>query len=77
MYWAQYYDLRQRADGSKHYVEAVGSDQLAHLDGRLSSPNMERVAREIGTRRGYDGFRVYRGPRYTQGHAMMAAVRPL
>lgn len=51
------------------------------LDGRLSSTNMERLAYNTCKDRGYDGYRVYRAPKYDKynpdGFAMTAAVKPI
>lgn len=71
-YWAQFYHLR---DGK--YVEAVGSDQVAIMDGRWSRLHMEQEARDICKKRNFDGWRLARGMRFSDGFYLTAAVRPL
>lgn len=71
-YWAQFYEK-----DSIGFTEAVGSDQVADMDGRHNLTSMKRVAAEIGRKRGYAGFRIARGQRYSEPFFITASVQEL
>lgn len=54
-----------RFDGEKEPIPALGSDGVAIIDGRLSVENAANVARDIARRRGFVGFTIERGARFT------------
>jgi len=60
-YYAQFYNLYTRQDGSIGFEEAIADRSIIVLDGRLSQENKEAVARETAIKRGYKGFRIFRG----------------
>lgn len=72
-HFAQFYHLRHRDDGSPHYVEGVGSDQVAYMDGRWGLARMKAEAKAIGAGRNFDGFRIVRGT-HTNPFFLTAAV---
>lgn len=74
-YWAQFYQRRQRPDGTFYYVEAIGDRQLIFLDGRWARARMELVANEECVARGYDGWRLARGERLERPFYLNAAVK--
>lgn len=61
-YFVQFY----RWDGN-NYVEVLGSDGVAYLDGRSSSVSMAREAATIGHKRKFDGYRVAFGTHTNPG----------
>ena len=61
MYYAQFYYMGK--DG--HYREALGSDQICHVDGRKTLQNMCEEARDYAQRirrvHKFDGFAIFVG----------------
>lgn len=58
------------------YVEAVGSDSIAYVDGRWGPARMRVEAKTIGNSRGYDGYRLCRGT-IANRYYLTAAVQPV
>jgi hypothetical protein len=66
------YAIMFAKDLSGRITEVVGSDQYIQIDGRLSSVNAHRRASEHCLKRGYEGYRMWRGDllrgRYTSAY---------
>ncbi len=56
------------------YDSVLGSDGVAYLDGRLGRFMQHAVAREIGRKRKFDGYRIARGT-HTNPFYLTAAVQ--
>jgi hypothetical protein len=54
-----------RFDGEKKPIPACGSDSVAILDGRLSSTRRNAEARRLCLQRGFVGFQIESGSRFT------------
>lgn len=70
-YWAQFYNVGP--DGA--FVEAVGSDQIAYMDGRWSREHMYLEANDICKKRKFAGWRLARGTSLLSPFYLNAAVR--
>lgn len=58
------------------FVESVGSDGVAYMDGRWGTGRMHAEARVIGEKRGFDGYRICQGT-HTNPHYLTATIQPV
>ena len=79
MKWAVFFDestgyvegsLPPRFDGPKKLIEVCGSDGVAVFDGRYGIERMAAEALTICRKRGFKGFSLEAGPRFTQGYLL-------
>lgn len=61
MLYAQFHNIDEKGTTRK----ALGSNGVVILDGRLSLENAAAVARQEGRKRGFFGFHLERGERFT------------
>lgn len=62
-----------RLDG-QGFKEVLGSDGVAYLDGRWGIVRQHREAATIGSKRGFDGYRIARGT-HTRPFYLTASVQ--
>lgn len=60
-YYALFYQMRARKDGSAYYHNPCGDRSIIQLDGRWSVDRMMYVAREEAKKRGFVAFDIQRG----------------
>lgn len=75
--WAEFYRLIKPPCGEARYVDVLGSDGIAYMDGRFSMMSMKAEAESIGRQRGFDGYRIARGESLSRPFYLTAAVRPI
>ena len=59
-----------RFDGEKKPVPALGSDGVAIFDGRFGNTRCADLARDICRKRGFIGFQIEAGSRFTDSHVI-------